>query len=278
MRSAAPFFLLSAALWATSPLAEPSHPVLSGDYRVPGAGLLTFRTTSTEVAGELKAENGCSALTGARLADGRFEGTTFVGTVSLCFEGSSCPTQGVPFMGVMIDGAVIGYLTAPAGCRAKGVDGKHLVFEPTLETVISIAETLLKASDFETARSQLIRASLTPAGRQSLQVYFYLGAALNGLKKFAEGKDALEQALRLAEATRAPDDLQALVLYNLACAEAGLSARDPAHLDPAMRHLKKAVGPRNDRFREELVSDADLAPLRGLADFQKLVGAKKGSR
>lgn len=259
----------------------PPPSLLSGPYQVGDLGVLSLRVVKNEVKGTYASGSRCDFSTSDQLLEGTLEGSAFVGKLTTCLEGSGCGTTGVlPFFGVVSDTAITTYLTIPSGCSAPGLDDRRVVtIQIDYGWLKKNGEDAMRAGKWDAAIAFLRRAAQLPPGANDPSVLNLLGSAHNMSKAYAEGRQVFEAALELANKRGAPAELKANILYNLACSEAGVANRDPGLQARAIEHLKQALqlGSPN-QFREDLAMDGDLDPLRGLPEFQKLPGAKKGPR
>lgn len=257
--------------------------LLSGPYQVGDVGLFNLKITSTkdtkEVKGVYLSGSRCDFPPQEPLLEGTLEGSVFVGKLTTCLEGSGCGTTGViPFLGVVSETSITSYLTIPDGCSAPGLD-KRLTIQIDFAWLKKSADEAWRARKWEVALPLLRRMTQLPAASNDPKVLNQLGVAYNQSKAFAEGRQVFDTALEVATRNGAPAELKSDILYNLACAEAGVANRDPGIQGRAIEHLKQAIqlSP-SALLREGLATDADLDPLRGLPEFQKLAGAKKGPR
>lgn len=259
--------LLASGAVAASPV------LLSGPYQVGEMGVLTFKVSKEELKGFFLSGTRCDFAPSEQLVSATIDGSAVVGTLTTCLEGRGCSTAGgVPFLGVISDTGITTYLSFPQGCGAPGLDQKAVVtMQIDFGFLKKSGEEAMAAQKWDAAIPFLRRAAQLPQGATDLNVLNLLGSAYNLSKQYAEGRKVFEGALEVVNRKGAPGELRATLLYNLACAVAGAAPRDPMALTQAVEHLKQAVlfGPR-PQFSEALAKDADLDPLRGLPEFQKL--------
>jgi len=263
--------------------ATPGPTLLSGPYQVAELGLFNLKITtvkdSREVKGVYLSGSRCDFQPQESLLEGTLEGSVFVGKLTTCLEGSGCGTTGViPFLGVVSETSITGYLTIPDGCFAPGLD-RRLTIQIEFAWLKKGADEAWKAKKWDVALPLLRRMTQLPSASSDPRVLNQLGIAYNQSKAFAEGRQVFETALEFANRNGTPAELKSDILYNLACAEAGVANRDPVIQGRAIEHLRQAIqlSP-SALLREGLAGDAELDPLRGLPEFQKLAGTKKGPR
>lgn len=259
--------------------ATPAPMLLSGPYQVGELGVFSLKVTRTEVKGFYSSGARCDFAPAEQLLEGTLEGSVLVGKLTTCLEGSGCGTTGViPFLGVVSDTSITAYLTIPSGCSAPGLDNR-LTIQIDYAWLKKNGEDAMLTGKWEVALTYLRRAVQLQVGGADPKMLNLLGAAYNGSKAFADGRQTFEAALELANKKGAPADLKAEILYNLACSEAGMANRDPVLQGRAIEHLRQALqlSP-SAQVREGLASDGELDPLRGLPEFQKLAGTRKGPR
>jgi hypothetical protein len=274
------------AVWLTTSLssaATPAPMLLSGPYQVGELGVFTLTVTRNDVKGRSTSGSRCpptpSDSPSELSLEGTLEGSVLVGKLTTCLEGSGCRATGaIPFLGVVSDTSITAYLTIPGGCSAPGLDSR-LTIQVDYSWLKKNGEDAMLAGKWQIALTHLRRAVQMPEGAEDPKMLNLLGAAHNGSKAFADGRQMFEAALALANRKSVSDDLKAQILYNLACSEAGVANRDPVLLGRAIEHLKQALSlSQSNQVREALAVDKDLDPLRALPEFQKLVGTRKGAR
>ncbi|MDP3502810.1 MAG: hypothetical protein Q8S33_20925 [Myxococcales bacterium] len=273
------FFLVVCLTASVVFSATPAPMLLSGPYQVGGLGLFTLKVTRSEVKGVYLSGSRCDFKVDEPLLEGSLEGSVFVGKLTTCFTGSGCGSTGViPFLGVVSDTSITGYLTIPAACSAPGLENR-LTIQLDFAWLKKLADEAWRARKWDAALPLLRRMVQLPSASSDPKVFNQLGVVYNQSKAFAEGRQVFEAALELANRNGAPAELKSDILYNLACAEAGVANRDPVIQARAIEHLRQAIqlSP-SALLREGLANDADLDPLRGLPEFQKLAGTRKGPR
>jgi hypothetical protein len=261
--------------------APPGPSLLSGPYQVGRLGVLNLTITTAQDVKEVKGVY----VSGARcdfkpqdsLLEGTFEGSVLVGKLTTCLEGAGCGTTGVvPFLGVVSDTSITTYVTIPGNCAAPGLEDNPLTITIDYAWLKKTGEEAIKAAKWDVAITHLRRAVQLPAGANDPQMLNLLGVAYNGSKAFADGRQTFEAALELAKKKGAPADVKSQLYFNLACSESALAAGDPERQSQAISYLKQALQLSSSALvREGLATDGDLDPLRGLPEFQKLIGRKR---
>ena len=106
-------------------------PVLSGLYSVGELGLVQFSMVDGKVVGKLKSSAQCIFPADTQVVSGVFEGSVFVGNVTLCQTGAGCAVQrSYPMLGVSHDDAIAGWIRLDAPCQSPALDGRSLFFRP----------------------------------------------------------------------------------------------------------------------------------------------------
>lgn len=270
---------LTASVVAAAPPAVPVPALLSGPYQVGELGIFNLKVTRNEVKGVYVSGARCDFKADEPLLEGTLEGSVFVGKLTTCLEGAGCGTTGViPFLGVVSDISITSYLTIPDSCSAPGLENR-LTIQIDFAYLKKLADEAWRLRKWDAALPLLRRMVQLPPAASDPKVFNQLGVAYNQSKAFPEGRQVFETALELANRNGAPAELKSDILYNLACAEAGVANRDPGIQGRAIEHLRQAIQLNPSALlREGLATDADLDPLRGLPEFQKLAGTRKGPR
>lgn len=276
------FFLVVCFTTSVVAAATPSVPVpvlLSGPYQVGGLGIFNLKVTRNEVKGVYVSGARCDFKADDSLLEGTLEGSVFIGKLTTCLEGTGCGTTGViPFLGVVSETSITSYLTIPDSCSAPGL-GTRLTIQIDFAWLKKLADEAWRARKWEAALPLLRRMVQLPPASSDPNVFNQLGVAYNQSKAFVEGRQAFEAALVLVTRNGAPAELKSDIFYNLACAEAAVANKDPGMQGKAIEHLRQAIQLSPSAvLREGLATDADLDPLRGLPEFQKLLGSRKGPR
>lgn len=270
--------------------ADLKSPLIDGEYVVGELGVLRLATTALNgskerfrLEGKYVSGTKCAFVSSEVLLEGVIDGTVLVATLKTCMEGSGCPTPNdIPLMGVIGEGSVTAYIDLPRGCSAPGLDSQKLTMQATPATLREVAGTYYGQQNFVRAAAVYRRLTETSEGASDFDVHVQLGSSYNGLKRYGDGRAAFRKAMSLPGYGAASAENRAVLLYNLACAEAGLVGSDPEAESSAVAHLKEAIeiGKKAPRLglRENAAHDADLESLHANPEFQKLVGLKKGTR
>jgi len=269
--------------WAVPPSSPiPAPSTFEGDYVVGELGTIEITTDRNEARGSLRKAGRCAFEVGETLVDAAISGTVLVGTFATCVEGQGCQTPtSLPFMGVFSEGSITGFVTLDRGCTAPGLELKSekpqtykIKMQQTFESLERSAKKALAKKDFVSALPLLSGAVKRPEAQSNAQLHHLYGATLNAVESYAEGKRAIKVALELAKRGKnVKDEDRAVMLFNLACAEANLHEEDLA-----IEHLNEALQVNRAAVWADLSSDPELEPLRTHPEFQKLLGGKKGPR
>lgn len=140
------------------------------------------------------------------------------------------------------------------------VDGETV--DAPAGTIVFVRDPAAKRKAVATEEDTTILALGAEAGEAFTPSNWERSAPAFGYFATKEYDKAMEVLAKTLE--EYPDD--ATLLYNLACAEsmAGRTAE-------AIEHLRHSVE-REERFRELARTDTDFDPIRGEAEFQKIVG------
>lgn len=291
-----------------------ASPLVEGDYQVGGLGLLRLSLTPSngskdrfKVKGVYVKGERCDFADTEVLLEGYVEGTVLVATLKTCMEGSGCASPSdVPLLGVVSEGTVTAYITVPRGCSAPGLE-QRLVLQASPATLreVAIALTAMaskrKAEASQAGDRQKVEAEAaaywaraTPLWKRLTEfpeaevnmseALYQLGSAYNATRRYAEAKSVFKRTMASSVYEETSNEWKASILYNLACAEAGLVGREASAEADAIAHLKEAIrvgkptkkGDTN--YAAEAAADPELQPLHTNPEFQKLVGLKKGSR
>ncbi|MBL8922435.1 MAG: hypothetical protein JNJ54_26525 [Myxococcaceae bacterium] len=269
--------------------ADPKSPLIDGDYLVGEMGVLRLSAVAMngskerfKVDGKYVSGTRCAFAPTEVLIEGIIDGTVLIATLRTCMEGSGCPTPNdVAILGVISEGVVTAYIDIPRGCSAPGLEAQRLVMEASASSLREAGNNFVKTQNYARAAAVYRRLTELPGGATDVDLLFRLGAAYNGLKRYQEGRAAFRKAMSLQGYGALTSEDKAYLLYNLACAEAGLIATDPEAESAAVGHLKEALElakkPRLP-LKENAAVDEDLQPLAGNPEFQKLLGIRKGVR
>lgn len=273
---------IGAVARAVSPLADGVYKVGAlGEVRVVVDGF--GHVTGTFISG-----SSCAFDPNQEILTGDLVGSALVGKVTVCLEGPSCgTTRELPFFAVPSDGLYTAFVTVPDQCTTPALDGQ-LILNPTHKTRLQAAARLMDSKEWDptkhpdTVIAWLRRAAstrdatLSPA--QEFEILDRLGSVLNTRRNFPEARDVLLRALPLMNDL--PADVRWPVLYNLGCAEAQLSQQEPGLARSAFAHLREAIvlaAPNS--LTKHLQEDSELAPLRVMPEFRKLLElSRKGAR
>lgn len=283
-----------------------ASPLIEGDYQVGGLGLLRLSLTQAngskdrfKVKGVYVRGERCDFSDTEVLLEGSLEGTALVATLKTCMEGPGCASLAeVPLLGVVGEGTVTAYITVPKGCTAPGIE-QRLVFQATPPTLQEVAKALSlmgakRKAEAAEADALAYWTRATPLWKRisevstseegNLGALYQLGSAYAETKRYTEARNTFKRAMALGTYEAQANEWKALLLYNLACAEAGLVGKEASAEGDALAHLKEAIrlgkpmkkGDTN--FAAEAAADPWFQPLHTNPEFQKLVGLKKGSR
>jgi hypothetical protein len=271
-------------------VARAASPLPDGVYKVGALGEVRVIVDGFgHVRGTFVSGSSCAFDPNQEILSGDLVGSALVGKVTVCLEGPpSCGTTlDLPFFAVPSDGLYTAFVTLPDQCSTPALDGQ-LTLNPTHKTRLQAAAKLMDSREWDPARhpdaviAWLRRAAstrdptLSPA--HEFEILDRLGSVLNTRRNFAEARDVLLRAVPLM--ANLPADARWPVLYNLGCAEAQLSQQDPGLARSAFAHLKEAIllaAPNS--LTKHLQEDAELAPLRVMPEFRKLLElSRKGGR
>lgn len=274
--------------------AAAATPVLSGLYSVGELGLVQFSLVEGKVVGKVKSSAQCIFPPDTQVVTGTFEGSVFVGTVTLCQTGAGCsPQRSYPMLGVAHDDAVAGWIRLEGSCKSPALDGRSLFFRPAnteekqkVASEISAAQVAGKdKSDPAVQADEAIKegqrlvqdTKFAPARekfRQAMELDGTRWDALLGYGltevKLGHPERSLEffdKALAVAQQRKTSASNLAMAHYNRACAQAAMGDKKGA-----VASLKIAVrmgGASN--LIDSLTDDPDLNLLRTDTDFKRLL-------
>jgi hypothetical protein len=261
--------------------------VLSGLYRVGEAGLLDFSTQGASVVGHALGGGACAFPAGLPVVTGGFEGSTFVGSVLLCQEGAGCnPQRTVPLVAFSRGDRLVALVKLDRGCSSPAVTDRRLLFRPaTPEEVreaqgsralgaatpdqLGIEAVKEGRGHLEAGRFQQAREAFDVALRYDDRNYVALlglGTSQVKLQEYDAALDNLQRAQDLARSDGAGDAVTAQVQYDLACVHARQHRKSEA-----LRALAQAAALTGPELLDDLEHDPDLEPIRGEAEFRRLV-------
>lgn len=275
--------------------ASAAAPTFAGPYRLGQVGLVDVSEEAQRVVARLRAPLKCSDLRkGLKVMDGTMEGTVFVGTVTLCLEGPGCVTSTIPFLGQWGDGRVVGVVHLPSGCSSPGLEEGALRLEAVAgairgegasKQIGSAAQVAAEKGDHRTMEEGLAQGMRWLTERnypeaaalfrgilaqepENVVALYSLGVAQANLKQPQPALDNLKRAAALAQRRELDARLQGEIHYNLACVHVHLGQSEAA-----VGALTKAVDLAGGVgfSADELVNDAELAPLREDEGFRALM-------
>ena len=286
--------LVALALIPFAAAAAPT-PVLSGLYSVGELGLVYFSMVEGKIVGKARGSGVCEFAADSSVVTGTFEGSVFIGNVTLCQTGAGCPAQrSYPMLGVFHDDSVAGWIRIDSKCQTRALDNRALFFRPatneeqqkvaTDSSAAAIAQKgnpkdpAMLAVEAITEGQRLIQDTKFSQAREKFRQAMELDdvhweAALGyGLTevKLSHPERSLEffdKALALAQAHKATATSVAQIHYNRACAQVAMGDKKGA-----LASLKTAVrvgGPSN--LIDQLTDDPDLLPLRSDAEFKRFL-------
>jgi tetratricopeptide (TPR) repeat protein len=270
-------------------------PALSGLYRLGGVGIVDVSLMDGRVVGRLKASEECREIAPeSTVLTGSFEGTLFVGSVTVCQSGASCvPQKSYPFLGFWIDDGLVGSVKLDSGCSSAAIDSGaiHITSATaedrqallggkagsavevaardagsrSLERTVSDGTALVKEGKY--AEALVILHAVQGADPDNVSLLYVTGVAHAGLKQSKQAVELLRRAASLAKSQKRAPRLVGEIHFNLACALA------------QEKRNKEAVEALSAGFDyagesgftlDDLLKNPDLAPLRRDKDFQSL--------
>lgn len=270
-------------------------PVLSGLYSVGELGLVQFSVLEGKVVGKLKSSAQCVFVPDTQVVTGAFEGSVFVGTVTLCQTGAGCaPQKNYPMLGVSHDDAVAGWIHLESPCRSPALDRGSLFFRPATpeekqkvasessaaqvagknkadpavqaDEAINDGQKLIQDTKYSPAREKFRQAMELDATRWE----GYLGYGVTEVK-LGHPERSLEyfdKALAVGQARKASPANLALAHYNRACALVAMGDKKGAIA--WLKTTVKVGGASN--VIDWLTDDPDLNPIRSDPDFKRVLG------
>lgn len=292
-RSVAVAVVLTSACLASSSLA--AGPALSGLYRVGGIGIVDVSVVDGQVVGRLKASEECHEIApDSTVLTGSFEGTLFVGAVTVCQSGASCvPQKSYPFLGFWIDDGLVGSVKLDSGCSSVAIDSGSIHItsasaedrqkvlgdkggsaadvagkDPgarSVESAISDGTAMVKEGKYTEALAILHAAQA--ADPDNVSLLYLTGVAHSGLKQSKQAVEPFRRAASLAKSRKLSPRLVGEIHFNLACALAQ---------EKRSKEAVEALAAGFDYAGEsgftldDLLKNPDLAPIRRDKDFQSL--------
>lgn len=286
--------LVALALVPFAAAAAPT-PVLSGLYSVGELGLVQFSVMDGRVVGKVKLSAECVFAPDTQVVSGVFEGSVFVGSVTLCQTGAGCPAlRTYPMLGVSHDDAVGGWIRLDAACQSPVLDGRALFFRPATPEekqkvaadssaaalaqkqnnkdpaqlaadAINEGHRLLQDSKFGPAREKFRQAMELDDVHWEAELGY--GITEVKLSHPERSLEFFDKALALAQAHKVPQTNFAQIHYNRACAQVAMGDKKAAMA--SLRVALKLGGASN--LIDQLTDDSDLTPLRADPEFKRLV-------
>ncbi len=276
-------------------VAVAATPPLTGLYAVGELGLVEFSMADGKIVGKLRSSAQCVFAPDTQVVSGTFEGNVFIGTVTLCQDGASCPAQKTyPMMGVHHGDSVAAWIHLEAGCTSPALEEKKLVFrpatveekktvvgdssaaaiaqkqnrgDPTAQAAEAILEgnRLMQDQKISQAREKFRQAMESDDSRWE----GFLGYGVTEVKlgRAARSLEHFDKALTIAQAHRATPAQLAQIHYNRACAQVAMA--DNKGAVTSLRAAIKIGGA--SLFADDLTTDPDLNGLRNDLDFKRLV-------
>ena len=246
--------------------AGPAHaavPLLASRARWGTKGVLTWQAENDHVLGRAGESNPCGFEVGRAVVDAAWEGDVLVGRLTLC---TSCGERTVPYVGVHVsaNGTVVSDISSLVpGCDSPGLERGRLVLAPLAEPTgrpplshhLEAGEKLLQLRRGKAAQLEFQKA--LAAKEDPGKAWHGIGLASVLLGDDPGAAQAYEKARSFAPSV--------LLSYNLACVQARLG-----HVDEALASLSDAIE-RGFAAPSDLLSDPDLAPLRGDPRFSTLL-------
>ncbi|MEW5738089.1 MAG: tetratricopeptide repeat protein [Myxococcota bacterium] len=278
---------------------------MTGLYRLGGVGIVDVTVVEGQVVGRLKATEECPGIAlDSSVLQGSFEGSLFVGQVTVCQAGPSCVAQKTyPFLGFWADEQLVGSLRLDEACSSPALDsGALFVTSATaeerqkvlgdksgsaadvarkggrsLESAISEGTALVKNGKYTEALAILRDAQTQDP--DNVSVLYLTGVAHANLKQSKNAVEPFRRAAELARTRKLAPSLVGEIHFNLACALV------------QEKRAKEAIAALNAGFDyageagftlDDLLKNPDLAPIRREKDFQtltarvRLAGKPKG--
>ncbi len=288
--------LVAVALVSLASAAAPPPPLL-GLYAVGEMGLVEFSMSDGKIVGKLRASAQCVFPPDTQVVTGSFEGNVFVGTVTLCQEGASCPGQRTyPLLGVFHGDSVASWIHLDPRCTSPALDGKALFFRPaTVEekqkvlgdnSASAVAQKGNKADPQSQAAEAIIEANrllqdqkIGPARekfRQAMEADESRWEAVMGfgvtevkLGRADRAFEYFDKAMSVAtgQGRRVSAAQLSQIHYNRACAQ--LATGDKKAAVASLRNALKLGGA--SMYLDQFSDDRDLEALRSDPDFKRLV-------
>ena len=243
--------------------ARAAVPLLASRARWGAKGVLTWEAVNEHVLGRAGESNPCGFEIGRAVVDAAWEGDVLVGRLTLC---TACGERTVPYLGVHVsaNGTVVADVSSLVpGCESPGLERGRLVLAPLAEPAgrpplsrhLEAGEKLLQLRRGKAAQAEFQKA--LAAREDPGKAWHGIGLASVLLGDDQGAVTAYQKARSFAPGV--------LLSYNLACAQARLG-----HVDEALANLSDAIE-RGFAAPDGLLSDPDLAPLRGDPRFSALL-------
>lgn len=280
-------------------------PSLSGLFSAGDLGVIEFsRQSDGTLVAKYKAAGLCKDFTpDLQVLTGTFEGNVFVGRVTLCQDGPSCPEQkSYPFLGIFSDGELNGEVKLDVGCSSPVLAGKRLLIGPaTAEDRLAVQKdgnsaSLIANKSFSKKKAEEEAEKLVAQGEKKLQsdyrgaakafelaisyredywkAYEGLGVAELKLGNPPKARENLERAIELSRRARVESSRVADIHYNLACVHT--RAGSPKEAVESLRQAIKLGDPQ--MFVQQIEQDSDLDALRQDADYRRLMSEARLKR
>jgi hypothetical protein len=274
--------------------AAASAPAMTGLFQVGGVGLVDMAVADGQVVGRLKATDECAEIAlDTPVLQGAFEGSLFIGTVTLCQSGASCtPQKSYPFLGFWVDEQLVGSVRLDPGCTSPAVDAGALhvtsataqdrqkllggsggsaatvarkLDGKTLEAAISDGTSLVKDGKYSEALA-ILRAA-QDADPDNVSVLYLTGVAYSGLKQPKNAVEPFRRAAELGRTRKLTPRLVGEIHFNLACALA-----QEKRSKEAIQALSAGYDYAGESgfTLDDLQKNPDLASIRRERDFQAL--------
>ncbi|GMU62311.1 MAG: hypothetical protein AMXMBFR34_40740 [Myxococcaceae bacterium] len=290
---------LTFASWVTS--AAAATPAMTGLYRVGGVGIVEITLGDQQLIGRLKAAEECPAIAlDTPVLQGSFEGSIFVGQVTVCQMGASCVAQKTyPFLGFWVEEQLVGSVRIDSGCSSPAVDARALFVTSataeerqrvlgdkaglaanvakkgarTVESAIAEGTGLVKEGRYSEALAILREAQ--EQDPDNVSVLYLTGVAYANSRQAKASVEPFRRAAELARSRRLAPSLVGEIHFNLACA-----------LVHEKRN-KEAIAALNAGFDyageagftiDDLMKNPDLGPIRRDKDFQALTARVRTSK
>jgi hypothetical protein len=268
---------------------------MNGLYRVGGVGIVDVTVVDGQVVGRLKATEECPDIPlESAVLRGAFEGSLFVGQVTVCQEGANCVAQkAYPFLGFWVDEQLIGSVQLEASCTSPALESGTLLVtsasaeerqrllgdkpgsatdvakkgggQRSSESAIAEGTELVKNGKYSEALAFLRDAQTQDP--DNVSVLYLMGVAYANLKQAKNAVEPFRRAAELGRSRKLAPSLVGEIHFNLARALV------------QEKRYKEAIAALNSGFDyageagftlDDLVKNPELAPIRRDKDFQTL--------